>query len=258
VLDTKGINIWCAAGKGSFGTAELVKRLAQVRLSETVTHRTLIVPQLGAPGVAAHQVFELSGFRVVYGPVRAADIPTYLRSGQKATPAMRQVHFTMLDRLVLTPVELVSGLKPALALLAVMLVINLALGKGASLAMLAKHTLMDFLPYFGAMVIGTVVFPLLLPYLPGRAFAAKGWFLGVVGVLIFIWATGSSASWTQVVEYLLLLPPIVSYLALNFTGCSTYTSFSGVAKEMKYAIPVQVISILAGIVLMLSTLFINP
>ncbi len=27
VLDTKGINVWCAAGKGTFGTAELVGRI---------------------------------------------------------------------------------------------------------------------------------------------------------------------------------------------------------------------------------------
>jgi hypothetical protein len=26
VLDTKGINVWCAAGKGTFGTDELVER----------------------------------------------------------------------------------------------------------------------------------------------------------------------------------------------------------------------------------------
>jgi len=26
VLDTKGINVWCAAGKGTFGTEELVRR----------------------------------------------------------------------------------------------------------------------------------------------------------------------------------------------------------------------------------------
>ena len=27
VIDTKGINVWCAAGKGTFGTKELVKRI---------------------------------------------------------------------------------------------------------------------------------------------------------------------------------------------------------------------------------------
>ena len=50
VLDTKGINVWCAAGKGTFGTEELLRRIAAVRLGEVVSHRRLVLPQLGAPG----------------------------------------------------------------------------------------------------------------------------------------------------------------------------------------------------------------
>ena len=56
VLDTQGVNVWCAAGKGSFGTDELIRQIQAVGLSEVVTHRRLIVPQLGATGVAAHEV----------------------------------------------------------------------------------------------------------------------------------------------------------------------------------------------------------
>jgi hypothetical protein len=85
VLDTKGINVWCAAGKGAFGTGELVKRIASAQLEEVVNHRRVIVPQLGAPGVSAHKVKQATGFRVLYGPVHAKDIPAYIRSGYKAT-----------------------------------------------------------------------------------------------------------------------------------------------------------------------------
>ena len=34
VLETYGINVWCAAGKGTFGTEELVARIAATRLAE--------------------------------------------------------------------------------------------------------------------------------------------------------------------------------------------------------------------------------
>ena len=50
VLDTKGINVWCAAGKGTFGTDELVR--SDYRSSHVVRHRTIILPQLGAPGIS--------------------------------------------------------------------------------------------------------------------------------------------------------------------------------------------------------------
>ena len=111
VLDTKGINVWCAAGKGTFGTAELLRQVAATRLAEVVNHRTLIVPQLGAPGVSAHEVRSGCGFRVIYGPVRATDVPAFLAAGMQATPAMRRVTFSTGERLVLTPVELTSMLK---------------------------------------------------------------------------------------------------------------------------------------------------
>ena len=36
VLETFGINVWCAAGKGSFGTDELVQRIASSGLARVV------------------------------------------------------------------------------------------------------------------------------------------------------------------------------------------------------------------------------
>ena len=107
VLDTHGINVWCAAGKGTFGTDELVRRIEVADLASVVSHRRIIVPQLGAPGVSAQDVARLSEFAVEYGPVRAHDLPEYLKT-HTATPAMRRVEFPLTDRVVLAPVELVQ------------------------------------------------------------------------------------------------------------------------------------------------------
>jgi len=51
VLDTRGVNVWCAAGKGTFSTKELVKRIKLCSLEKVVDHKRVIVPQLGATGV---------------------------------------------------------------------------------------------------------------------------------------------------------------------------------------------------------------
>ena len=111
VLDTRGINVWCAAGKGTFGTAEIINRIQQVRLGEIVSHRKLILPQLGAPGVSAHEVKELCGFNVIYGPIMARDIKAFIDAGYKAVPEMRKVKFTFRDRIVLIPTDLVKSSK---------------------------------------------------------------------------------------------------------------------------------------------------
>src|SRR5208283_3326037 len=68
VLDTKGINVLCAAGKRKFGTDELVRCINVTGLSGIVSHHRIILPQLGAPGVSAHEVSRRSGFSVEYGP----------------------------------------------------------------------------------------------------------------------------------------------------------------------------------------------
>lgn len=114
--------------------------------------RTVILPQLGAPGVAAHHVGKLSGFRAIYGPIRARDLPAFLDSGLKATPEMRRKTFEMGERLP-------------------------------------------------------------------------------------------------------IIPAATSYLAMNFTGPSTYTSLSGVRKEMRWAVPLQIAAVLIGTLFWLKARF---
>ena len=247
VLDTKGINVWCAAGKGTYGTEELVDRIGKTSLELVVSHRTVIAAQLGAPGIAAHEVQKRTGFKVVYGPVRAEDLPQFLQNGMKATAEMRKVKFTFMDRLVLTPMELVGSIKPSLILLGVLFLLNLTGIK--------PFGLIDFYGYLGAVVIGAVITPLLLPWIPFRAFALKGWVLGVLWALSVSllngWPEALQYSWIRALAYLLILPAVSAYGAMNFTGCSTYTSPSGVNREMKTAIPAMIISLFLGIVLIL-------
>jgi hypothetical protein len=240
VLDTKGINVWCAAGKGTFGTDELVRRIQATGLESVVRHRVLILPQLGAPGVAAHEVKARSGFLVKYGPVRAADLPEYLRTGQ-ARPEMRRVRFGLLDRLVLVPVELVHVLLP-LAIAAVALFF-LAGPLAAAAAM-------------AAILAGAALFPILLPWIPTHDLATKGSLLGGLVALPFALAAllgSADAAWWQragmALAYLLAMPPVTAFLALNFTGSTTYTSRSGVRHEITTYVPIMAWTFGLGLVL---------
>jgi hypothetical protein len=227
VLDTKGINVWCAAGKGTFGTDELVHRIDVTGLRDVVSRRVIVLPQLGAPGVAAHDVKRRTGFRVQYGPVRARDLPEYLRTGQ-ATPEMRRVRFDWVDRLVLIPVEIVhTFLKMAIAAVILFLIGGLVPALAAVAAVWA----------------GCVLFPLLLPWLPTREFSSKGFVLGTIVALPFAaWlALQPGLLWWQRLIWLAIsllgMPAVTAYLSLNFTGSSTFTSRTGVRAEMVTHIP---------------------
>ena len=244
VLDTKGVNVWCAAGKGTFGTEELIRRIKSVNLSSLMKSRTLILPQLGAPGVAAHIVTAQTGFKVIYGPVRAADLPQFLANGLKTDPVMRTVTFTLKERLAVVPVELVQAWKMAFAVLVYFIILRLVSGN-----LLSWSTVGGFLPYIAAILIGCTVVPALLPFVPGKSFALKGWIVGTIATFLFILVYAHAV--VDAIAYLLILPAISAYLALNFTGCSTYTSLSGVKKEMKIALPLLIFSVISGIGLQL-------
>jgi hypothetical protein len=249
VLDTKGINVWCAAGKGTFGTEEIILRIEETRLKEVVQQRTIILPQLGAPGVNAHEVKRRSGFKVEYGPVLASDIKEYMK-GREATEEMRTVRFPLRDRMVLVPVEIVNYLK---FLLPAALILFLLGGIFGALAIL-------IVAFFGL-----VLFPMLLPYLPTRQFSSKGLILGFLGGLLFIllqiWYGIHYMSMPglifAVVQMLLMAPPI-AYLALNFTGSTPIASRTGVKREIFRYIPIFAVMIGVGLVLLITVTFAIP
>ena len=238
VLDTKGINVWCAAGKGTFGTEELIRRVRESELDSVVTHRKLILPQLGAPGVSAHEVQKETGFKVEYGPVRAEDLPRYLKNGPDAD--MRRVKFPLKDRVVLIPVEMVQSF----TIMAVAAVLLLLMG-GLVPALMAMTV----------VLAGTVLFPILLPWLPTKDFSSKGIVLGVMVSIPFIAnmiMKGEDPYWIMAIftiAYALLMAPGVGYLALNFTGSSTFASRTGVKREIFRYIPIMVAMFIIGGVL---------
>ncbi|MBU0483204.1 MAG: hypothetical protein KKB30_01655 [Proteobacteria bacterium] len=249
VLDTFGVNVWCAAGKKNFSTRELVRRIELCGLSEIVSHRRLILPQLGAPGVAAHQVKKESGFEVKWGPIRAADLKKYLADGLQATPVMREVTFSLSERMVLVPVELTILLKPSFYVLALVLLlsgigpdffsVSRAWGRGSA----------AFGAYGLGVLAGAGLVPLLLPWIPGRQFFLKGIEMGVLVV------TGAFLLWGKMIgsglESLALISFVIavsSYTAMNFTGATPFTSLSGVEKEMRQGLPVQIAALVVAIV----------
>jgi hypothetical protein len=253
-LETYGVNVWCAAGKGTFSTDELVRRIYSVHLAEVVDHERIILPQLGAVGVAAQTVRELTGYRVVWGPVRSADLRNFLAAERKATPAMRAVTFTFAERMALAPVELLGAFRWAWAIL-VLIALAIAGASIGARAFLPQAALMALFPsilaYTLGAVAGGVVVPALLPWPPFRAFSAKG---AIAGALVAVAALavlpgilGGHSPWMWA-AVILGVSAMASYVGMNFTGCTPYTSPSGVERELRRAIPLQATALALSLV----------
>jgi len=241
VMDTNGINVWCAAGKGTFGSARLIELINSLNLDLVVRHRNIILPQLSASGVSGYEVKRQTGFQVEFGPVRAADLPEYLESHQ-ATPEMRQVKFALSDRMILIPVEIMNLLLPFIL---------------ASLALFLLGGLFSALAASATVLAGTVLFFIFFPWIPTRDFSTKGLILGLAVAVPFTisqfnhvdrpWLTnliGASS-------FLLLIPAATGYITLNMTGSTPITSRTAVKKEIYKYIPILAWMAAVGILFIL-------
>lgn len=257
VIDTRGINVWCAAGKKTFSADEIALQIKRTSLDKIVAHRELILPQFAAVGVAAHQLKKKCGFKAIYGPIRAEDLPAYLDCGNQADEGMRSVTFSLRERLVLTPVEMVLTWKFFIPITLAFFIISgigpdvysveAAWGRGLSAT---GATL-------AAIAAGALVTPCLLPWIPGRQFWFKGALTGGLIGLAYLSLFMQEAPILGQLGVFFWITAAASYLAMNFTGATPFTSLSGVEKEMRKGLPFQCIGAAVGIVLWLAAPFLG-
>ena len=163
VVDSGGINVWCAAGGGFLTADRIIGALHISGLSEYLQHHALILPQLCANGVEGWRIREQTGWGVHWGPVRAEDIPDYLARGRKKTDDMRWVQFPLRDRLEMTAVTL--------GFYALLILIPIAIFWPSI-----------FWPTLIAMVALAAFYAVALPWLPGRDGLAKTLPLALIAV----------------------------------------------------------------------------
>ena len=253
VLDTRGVNVWCAAGKGTFGTDELVRQVEKCSVASLVSHRELILPQLSGPGVAAHEVKRRTGFKVHYGPIRAKDMKSYWNAGRKVTPEMRRIEFPFCDRVVLSPLEVVCMFK-WFCLLAVFVCLTSG-WHGWSFSW--ERVVRVGVPAVGVLttcwLAAAFLIPALFPWLPGRMLSTKGLCIGLLlgGMIRFLWSVFGMpfVNGVGMGGLALIVMALSGYFGLNLTGAMPYTSLSGVKKEIRRAVPMIAFLLITGMVL---------
>jgi demethylmenaquinone methyltransferase/2-methoxy-6-polyprenyl-1,4-benzoquinol methylase len=167
VVNSAGINVWCASGGGHFTAEKVIAAVRISQLEQIVEHRRLILPQLSANGVDGNRITSETGWKVRWGPVYSKDIPAYLAAGQQKDDSIRWVAFPLKTRLEMAVVMwgfwgLFLGL--------VVLLINRSvfwIGLGGAL--------------FYYLLTGA-----LFPWLPGHDGFRKGIFLAVISMVLVL------------------------------------------------------------------------
>jgi len=207
VANSRGINVWCAAGGGHFTADGVVSAIKISGVREMVNRHELILPQLCANGVDGWQIREHTGWAVRWGPVRAEDVPAYLAAGRRKTAEMRWVTFPLRDRLEMTVVSTIF--------FGVLLAIPLSI----------------FWPHLlglalGAMILQAFAFGVFLPWIPGHDGLVKGAFLAAVTVLAVILWGQLDGNWT-------LTTYINRSLGLGFLAFFVAGEFQGMSPLMR-------------------------
>ncbi len=235
ILDTHGINVWCAAGKGTFATTELIRMINKCGLGRLISHRNIIVPQLGATGVSAHAVTQATGFKVVYGPVRAEDLPIFVENDYKASKEMRKVTFSLKERMILSPLEVFQSLRFTLAAWCILLIIGI----------LGQFTIKDInifvqigVSLLAATLVGTVVFHLMFNKLVGKMFTVKVLPLSSLYLMLsFLYLLKFELQPISALSVSLIGVGLIELFALNFTGATPVASYSETKEETNKVIP---------------------
>ena len=166
---------------------------------------------------------------------------------------MRRVEFPLGDRLAVVPVEVIQSSKWALLIAAALFFLSGLGPAGYSWTQTISTGLVSATLFLLAYAFGTVLTPALLPWLPGRPLALKGFWAGLgLCAIAGVWQWQMHSTWSVLLETIalsLLIIATVSFMAMKFTGSTTYTSLSGVRREMRIAIPLQAVAAVFGIVL---------
>jgi NAD-dependent dihydropyrimidine dehydrogenase PreA subunit len=99
VAPARGINVWCGSVGGHFTIESIISIIRTSGIERHVDHRRIILPQLSAPTITSKELYARAGWSAQFGPIRAEDIPEYLRNGKRVTTAMTEIRYSPKDRL---------------------------------------------------------------------------------------------------------------------------------------------------------------
>lgn len=236
VVDSDGINVWCASGKGRFSVPLILTELDRYDPALLGERPRLILPKLGLGGVKL-AVLRSAGLRPVVGPIHARDLPAFLDDTPLKHRQDDHLRFGLAARAFAWLPGLVQYLGYGLVALLALLGFEALGGPPAPLGLLAI-----------VAWLGTA-YPLLFPWIPGRRFAVKGlWLGGATAAALALGALAGGLSMATLPAAALFSVAMAIFVGLSFTGNSAVSNYSEVRREIARFLPADVILFLAALV----------
>ncbi len=238
VVNSDGINVWCAAGKGTFCNDAIFEQLNRYEqhLPKDDGRLKLILPKLCLAGVDLPALRE-AGCGAIIGPIYGKDLPAYLSTEPCKDRDEDRVLFGLRSRLFTTAPGLLQMLKRSVTLL---------------LALWLVQQIWPFaLPVAGVLgliVVLAIAYPVGYPYLPGKWFAVKGLSLAiVVSIALCALAAGGLVSRGNFITAVLFTLASGMYFGQSYSGNSAVSNATSLRKETAKLLPVYVLLYLASL-----------
>ena len=202
VANSKGSNVWCAAGMNEFNEFDIIDAINVSHLKGKVKGRRIIAPPYAAPGVDVKVIEEQTSFKLEWGPTHLDDLPDYIDKNYRRTSEMTLAQFGFLDRME-------QALSTALVYC------------------LTIFPLLFFFPTYTWILMGLIfVFHLtwfsfwnILPDENGWNKTLAHFAIAMAGLSCVAWYT--SMSWENIVLWIVSLAAIVLLISLDGCGSST-------------------------------------
>ncbi len=221
IIDTNGINVWCAAVGDRFSAAEIIDKAMHFGLLKKGQKIEMILPKLCLSGVRLSDL-HMAGIKPIIGPLYAREVPEYLDRGEFEDRVDDRILFGFQSRGF-------TALPTAFQFFYYFLggyVVTLGILSSAIIGV--------------AAVLG-FFYPLLFPFLPGKQFAVKGISLGFIASIFPVGFFSVGGFNLQLLLFWNLFIFATSiYIALNYTGNSPVSNYSRVREETIRFLPVVV------------------
>ncbi len=193
VEDTEGWNVWCATDAHIFSAEKAAALMRAYDVDGLLNHKTIVVPRLG--GRIARRLSELTGWRVIKGPIEARDLPAFIEGGLVTTRPMRSLrrYYSLPQRLRVGTLTALIAILCALPFLFI---------------------LREFLPFFLTFgLISSFVLGILHYWIPGRTGVVKELLLGALAFIGLLgWTVAQGQPLTLRLGWVILALLIYSFV----------------------------------------------
>jgi ubiquinone/menaquinone biosynthesis C-methylase UbiE len=251
IIDSDGINVWCAAGGGHFTHTQILEAIQVFDLKDFIDHTSLILPQLSATGVD-RKVLSKSGWKPIFGPIDIKNVKSFLQTFTKNSETAK-IDFKI-------PFRTLMGIQHAFFISCVMF-LPLLLILGLLAAIKIPLTLFWISVVIQLLILGVITNMLFIWVYPvfnfTSSFFKKGLFVAIINSIVtvlYLISEVKTNSLYTIIFWVALVTMVSLFIVLDLAGNTPYTNHLDVESDLTlFMVPAIILFLIAVLIPIISS-----